>query len=86
MGGYALKMFRLTVKRGWSVCIIAYNDNAHCSGAAAAYPGVHVSGVVNRAGLFRKLFISVLCVLRVTLPPRISDQLFFSICFAARLW
>ena len=27
MGGHALKMFRLTGKRGWSVCIIAYNGN-----------------------------------------------------------
>ena len=35
VGGYALKMFRLTVKRGWSVCIIAYNDNGCGAGRAA---------------------------------------------------
>lgn len=29
VGGHALKMFRLTVKWGWSVCIIAYNGNVH---------------------------------------------------------
>ena len=29
VGGYALKMVRLTVKWGWYVCIIAYNGNEH---------------------------------------------------------
>lgn len=29
VGGYALKKVRLTGKRGWSVCIIAYNGNEH---------------------------------------------------------
>lgn len=73
MGGYALKTFRLTAKRGWSVCIIAYNDN----GTQAARRLVQADGfgAVSRAVLFQTHFTFILCASRVTLSPCLYPSL-----------
>ena len=55
VGGHALKMFRLTVKWGWSVCIIAYNGNIQNkrSGRGWSSKGPRLRSCQPGAALFR---------------------------------
>lgn len=70
MGGHALKMFRLTVKRGWSVCIIAYNGNTKQAERARLIVQASTAAELSTGrGVFQKHLFFILRWPRVTLPP-----------------
>ena len=64
MGGYARNFLALTEKWGWSVCIIAYNDNAS-KRRRDRIGGPASGGVVNRG----RCIFAILQAARVTLSP-----------------